>query len=179
MQRNRRKVVWYTEYQNNTAAIKPLRILVFLAALAALWLVLSGFFTPLQLSFGVLSCGFTLWLTIRLGLLRKDNRRLRIAVRTPRYVVWLAWEIVKSNLHVARVVLSRRMPLQRQVVNLQPSQRTALGVAIYANSITLTPGTLTMDADHGVLEVHALTQKVADDLREGEMDRRVTRLEGN
>jgi multicomponent Na+:H+ antiporter subunit E len=142
------------------------------------WLLLSGFFTPLQLSFGAMSCAFTLWLTVRLGLLPRDYLRLRVAARSPRYIVWLAWEIVKSNLHVARVVLAPRMPLQRQVVRLQPTQRSGLGVAIYANSITLTPGTLTMDADGGVLEVHALTTAVADDLRSGEMDHRVTRLEG-
>ena len=155
-----------------------MRNLVFLILLAALWLGLSGFFTPLQLSFGALSCGFTWWLSVRFGLLRSDNRSLWIAARAPGYLLWLAWEIVKSNLHVARVVLSPRMPLKRQVVDLQPSQRTGLGIAIYANSITLTPGTLTIDADDGILEVHALTQQVADDLATGEMDRRVTRLEG-
>ena len=155
-----------------------MRILAFLTSLAALWLLLSGFFTPLQLSFGAMSCAFTLWLTVRLGLLRRDYLRLRVSARSPGYIVWLAWEIVKSNLHVARVVLSPRMPLQRQVVRLNPTQRSGMGIAIYANSITLTPGTLTMDADDGVLEVHALTTAVADDLRSGEMDRRVTRLEG-
>jgi multicomponent Na+:H+ antiporter subunit E len=156
-----------------------LRILASLISLAALWLLLSGFFTPLQLGFGAMSCAFTLWLTVRLGLLRDDNLRLRVAARSPRYVVWLTWEIVKSNLHVARVILSPRMPLHRQVVHLNPTQRSGVGIAVYANSITLTPGTLTMDAENRVLEVHALTTAVADDLRSGEMDRRVTRLEGD
>jgi len=126
-----------------------------------------------------MACAFTLWLTVRLGLLRKDNLRLRVAARLPAYIIWLAWEIVKSNLHVARVILAPGMPLQRQVLHLQPTQHSALGIAVYANSITLTPGTLTLDADDGILAVHALTTSVADDLRDGEMDRRVTRLEGN
>lgn len=156
-----------------------MRILVFLTSLAALWLLLSGIFTPLQLSFGVMSIAFTLWLTLRLGLLPRSNVRLRMALRSPGYIVWLAWEIVKSNLHTARVILSPSMPLQRQVEQLRPTQKSGLGVAVYANSITLTPGTLTLDAEAGELEVHALTDQVAADLRTGEMDRRVTRLEGN
>ncbi len=70
------------------------------------------------------------------------------------------------------------MPLQRSVVRLRPTQKTALGIAIHANSITLTPGTLTLDADDE-LAVHALTRRVADDLESGEMDRRVSRVEGS
>ena len=155
-----------------------MRKLVFPTLLAALWLLLSGYFTALQLSFGVAACAFTAWLTARLGLLRADDLRLGIGLRSPAYSLWLAWEIVKSNLHVARVVLSPRMRLQRQVVDLRPSQKSALGVAIYANSITLTPGTLTLDADGDHLAAHALTTQVADDLTSGEMDRRVTKLEG-
>ena len=164
---------------NQCPGHSTLRTLVFFISLAALWLLLSGFFTPLQLSFGVLSCAFTLWLSRRLGLLRTDSLRVRMAARSPGYIVWLAWEIVKSNLHVARVILSPRMPLQRQVERLPCTQKSALGIAIYANSITLTPGTLTIDAESGELEVHALTSRVAEDLRSGEMDRRVTYLEGN
>ena len=155
-----------------------LRILVLFTLLAALWLLLSGFFTPLQLAFGAASCAFTVWLTVRLGLLRSGFPRLAVAARCPRYLLWLTWEVVLSNLHVVRVVLSPQMRLQRQVVQVKPTQRTALGVAIHANSITLTPGTLTLDADGGALEVHALTRRVAEDVIDGEMDRRVTRLEG-
>ena len=155
-----------------------MRTLVLLLLMAALWLLLSGYFTPLQLSFGALSCGFTVWMAGRMGLLRPGFPRLRVSARSPGYIVWLAWEIVISNLHVARVVLSPRMPLQRQVVRIKPTQKSAFGIAIHANSITLTPGTLTLDTDEGDLEVHALTARVADDVRSGEMDRRVTRLEG-
>lgn len=152
--------------------------LVLFTLLAALWLLLSGFFTPLQLTFGAASCLFTVWLSARLGLLRAGFPRLRVTARSPAYLLWLTWEVVLSNLHVARVVLAPRMRLQRQLVRIQPTQKTELGVAIHANSITLTPGTLTLDADDGVLEVHALTRHVAEGVANGEMDRRVTRLEG-
>ncbi len=155
-----------------------LRILVLFTLLAALWLLLSGFFTPLQLAFGAASCAFTAWLSVRLGLQRSGFPRLAVTARYPRYLLWLTWQVVLSNLHVARVVLSPRIRLQRQVVRVKHTQKTALGVAIHANSITLTPGTLTMDADGVVLEVHALTRHVAEDVVDGEMDRRVTRLEG-
>jgi len=146
------------------------------ATLLALWLLLSGIYAPLEIGLGVVSCALVVWFGRRLRL-RSDRRRWWIALGTPRYAVWLAREIVNSNLHVTRVILTPRMPLLRQVLHIRPSQQSALGVAILANSITLTPGTLTIDAEGGRLEVHALTQPVADDLLSGEMDRRVAVLE--
>ena len=61
---------------------------------------------------------------------------------------------------------------------MRASQRTPVGIATYANSITLTPGTLTMEAENGRLVVHALSDAVADDVRGGQLDREVSRLEG-
>ncbi len=151
-------------------------VLIPFLTLFALWLLLSGMFDALQIGLGLVSCALVVWLAFRLQLLG-DSPRLHMALRCPGYAVWLAREIVISNLHVARVVLAPRMRLQRQVLRVPPSQRTGLGVATYANSITLTPGTLTLDADDDELVVHALTQQVADDLTSGEMDRRVSALE--
>ena len=155
-----------------------MRLLILSAFLLVLWLLLSGMFTPLQLGLGVLSSAAVTWLSWRLDLIHSDPPMTRSLARLPGYIAWLALEIIKSNLHTARLIIAPRGKLHRSVVRLIPSQQTSLGVAIYANSITLTPGTLTMDADDGVLEVHCLSREVARDLESGEMDDRVARLEG-
>ena len=70
------------------------------------------------------------------------------------------------------------MPISPTIVTVQASQETALGLVIHANSITLTPGTLSIDVEPGLIEVHALSAESIADLESGEMDRRVSRLEG-
>jgi multicomponent Na+:H+ antiporter subunit E len=79
---------------------------------------------------------------------------------------------------VARIVLDPRLPISPTLVRVKASQKSAVGVVTYANSITLTPGTVTVEIAQGEFVVHALTREGADSLQEGEMDRRVTRFEG-
>jgi multicomponent Na+:H+ antiporter subunit E len=94
------------------------------------------------------------------------------------YVPWLLWEILKANVDVARIILHPKLPIRPHLFRVEASQRSEVGQVIYANSITLTPGTISLDVrDNGIL-VHALTDEAADELKKGEMDGRVTRLEG-
>ena len=148
-----------------------------IVVLALLWIALSGYFTVLQLSLGVFSCIFVIWLTIRLDLLPEESRRISL-FRLAAYLIWLVKEIIFSNLRIARIVLSPRPQLHRRVVHSKVKQHTTLGVAIYANSITLTPGTVTLDAEEDDLSVHVLTRRCADDLLSDEMNRRVAGIEG-
>ena len=96
-----------------------------------------------------------------------------------RYWPWLVVEIAKSSLSVSRVILSPSLPISPRVVKLKAGPRTAVGMATYANSITLTPGTITIEADrhHHWVTVHALTEDGASGLAGGDMDRRVTSFE--
>ena len=87
------------------------------------------------------------------------------------------WQIFKSNLEIARIILARRMPVSPRLLRVRASQRTAVGQFIYANSITLTPGTISLDLRDGQILVHALTKESAAGVEGGEMDRRVSRLE--
>ena len=93
------------------------------------------------------------------------------------YHPWLAVQIVKSNIDVARRIWKRDMLISPTVVTVPASQKTDLGRAAHANAITLTPGTLSIDARLGEIEVHALATDIATELCKGEMDWRVTRLE--
>ena len=94
-----------------------------------------------------------------------------------RYLGWLVVEIIKSNIDVARRVWAPGLPISPTIVYLPASQSTDLGRVIYANSITLTPRTISIDVGDGEIEVHALSKEAADALAEGEMGRRVCEIE--
>ena len=146
-----------------------------------LWLLLSGYFdVPLLLGFGALSCALVVFVAWRVEAIDPEERplRLRFNVHIFGYWPWLLWQIVLSNLDVAKRILDPKLPISPTLIALKPTQRSDLGRFIYANSITLTPGTVTTNLSGNTLEVHALTREAADSLREGDMDRRVTRLEG-
>lgn len=147
------------------------------ASLAIFWLLLSGYFTsPLLLGFGVISVAFTTWLSLRID--RHDGERVALRVDLPllRYWGWLLVEILKANLDVAKLILAPRLALSPRLVRVKATQATDTGVVIYANSITLTPGTVTIDIDGDELIVHAITQDMADGVLNGDMGDRVTAL---
>ena len=85
-------------------------------------------------------------------------------------------EIVKSSLEVARIVLARELRLSTRVIEIDASRLSPVDQAVLGNSITLTPGTLTLDASDGRLQVHALTAEGAEALEDGEMLRRVAAI---
>ena len=143
-----------------------------------LWLLWSGMFEPLMLMFGLSSCILAALITSKLQVVDSSERPLLIFVRMIGYIPWIAWEIVKSNIDVARRIWRPQMPISPTVVTVKATQKTALGLVIHPNSITLTPGTLSIDVEPGEIEVHALSEESIADLHSGEMDRRVSKLEG-
>ena len=131
-----------------------------------------------MLMFGLASCILTAVITSKLQIVDSSERPLLIFARMIGYVPWISWEIVKSNIDVAKRIWQPNMPISPTIVTVKATQETALGLVIHANSITLTPGTLSIDVEPGEIEVHALSSESLADLHNGEMDRRVTRLEG-
>jgi len=101
---------------------------------------------------------------------------LQPTLRLLHYAGWLLWSVIRSNIDVARRIWDPRLPITPAWSRLDTSVTTPMQRTLYANSITLTPGTLTTDvkADHFL--VHALSRKEIDDLRRGEMERRIRRL---
>ena len=145
--------------------------------LFAIWLLLSGHYTPLMILFGVLSTLFVVFLATRADLIDRETQPVLIKLSVLFYWVWLGREIIKSNIDVTRRILSPGLPISPTVFTVRAGQKTELGRVTYANSITLVPGTVTMDVDEDVFTVHALTREVAADLKRGEMDRRVCDVE--
>ena len=147
--------------------------------LFALWLLLSGHYVPLLIGLGALSVLLVVTIALRMDVVDREGHPIHLSPKALLYWSWLAWEIVKSNVDVARRILSPTLPISPTVIRLKASQKSELGKVIYANSITLTPGTVSIDIDGDKIEVHALTREAAQALRTGDMDRRVTRFEGD
>ena len=146
--------------------------------LYALWCVLSGYFQPMLLGFGLMSCAFVVVIALRMDLVDRESRPLHLLFgRVLSYWPWLMAEIVRANVDVVRRILDPRLPISPTVLWVKASQHTDIGRVTYANSITITPGTLAMKLQEDEILVHALSREGAEALKAGEMDRRVTFLE--
>ena len=154
--------------------IKALLLFVFYFVI---WLLLSGHYDPLLLSLGVLSCITCLYVTWKAKFIDDEGLPLHLLIRLPIYTVWLFKEIIKANIDTAKIIILNNPDPQN--FRVKSSQKTEAGKVTYANSITLTPGTVTTVLDGDILEVHALSSDMADDVKSGVMDKKVSWLEGN
>lgn len=145
--------------------------------LALLWLGNSGHYTPLLLGIGVFSCLFVMWVAQRMNLVDHESQPLNLGWGIFGYLGWLTAKVVSSNVAVVGHIWRGNGSISPSVARLPLSQSTDMGRVIYANSITLTPGTVAMDMDDGSVVVHALTEAGVQELEQGEMNRRVARLE--
>ena len=152
-----------------------LRSVLLFFILLLVWLLLSGHYTFLIISLGIVSCLFCVYLTRRANILDNELLPVTFFPRIFQYIIWLIKEIIVSNIITAKVILTSSENPEIFVVKC--SQKTPEGKTTYANSITLTPGTVTTDIKNNILEVHALTSDFGDDVRSGDMDKKVTWLE--
>lgn len=156
------------------------RVLSLAAALFLFWLVLSGHYTPFLIVSGAIVSIVVAWLGVRSGYTDEEGHPVGYLLHGLAYWPWLVVEIAKSAFSVARIIVDPRLPISPRLIRTKASQRTAVGIATYANSITLTPGTITVEVNRRDQEflVHALTAGTAADVAEGSMDRRVRSFEG-
>ncbi len=155
-----------------------------LALLAAVWLALSGPYTVhnwLILVFGLVSVVFV-W-RLYLALERAaggghEHFRASSWLRLPRFLVAFALKVAAANLHTTKLILSPKIDLDPRLRRVPASQKTSFGQVLYANFITLTPGTITLDLRDDELLVYALDEESEADITSGAMDRDVLRLEG-
>lgn len=151
-----------------------------LLVLAVLWIALSGFWTAWLLILGVASSLLAWWIARRLGVggWRADaaGRRLK-PLALAGYWAWLLWEIGKANFDVMRRIWDPAMPLSPTVFRVPAAGMSDLAQVTYANSITLTPGTIAINLSDDAIEVHALSSDSRAQLLGGEMRRRVERIE--
>jgi len=156
-----------------------MRVALLFIVLMAGWLLMSGHYNGLLISLGVISVAFCVWLSHAINATDEEGLPTHIFARLPAYLLWLFGEIIKSNYATAKFILNGRS--DPEIFNVTATQDSAAGIATYANSITLTPGTVTMDIDEQASKdqflVHALHPVFGEDVRSNDMDRRVTALE--
>jgi len=164
------------EGAGTTRGVIAARAAVLAVVLAAAWLLWSGLYKPLLLALGAFSCALVVYASLRMHLFDYSMVTVRFSWRLIGYWAWLGKEIAKSSLQVSRVVLSPRLPVSPTVAELEATSRHPVDVAMLGNSITLTPGTLTIRIRDGGLMVHALTREGAQDVIDGEINRRIAGL---
>lgn len=165
---------------NETSKPSAGHIAGFTIALTLVWLGWSGHLEPMILGFGVISLILTVWLSIRLGAVDDEGQPLNPKLIT--YAPWLIKEIIVANIDVIKRVLSPNIEkaISPTWIVVSAKQKTRLGRVIFANSITLTPGTVSVEVGDDKILVHALSKEGAESLAGdmgGEMGTRVCGLE--
>jgi multicomponent Na+:H+ antiporter subunit E len=129
-------------------------------------------FDAFHLSLGVISCLLVIYMSHDILFTREKftSKHLIEVIRFIKYIPWLLYQIVLSNIYVARLVMNPKMPIDPQVIRFKTKLKKNISVVTFANSITLTPGTITADIVDGEFYVHCISKKVADDLLTGEME---------
>ena len=146
--------------------------------LAIFWLLNSGHYTPLILSLGAISIALVIFIAHRMDVVDHESQPLHITSKLLGYHTWLLKEIILSNISVVKQIWLGSETISPTITTIKASQKTDMGKVIYASSITLTPGTVAVDMVGDRIMVHALLRENIDALVAGEMDRRVSELEG-
>ena len=154
------------------------RWLSVIITLFAFWVVLSGYFTPFLLTMGVVSAVAVLWFAHRMDVIDHEGHPMHLSRSAVLYWPWLLKEIFKSAIDVSKIILNPALPISPTMVRVKSTQKSHIGQVTYANSITLTPGTISVDINGDEILVHALTREGAAGVADGDMDRRVTEFEG-
>lgn len=156
-----------------------LHFIFLVISLFSFWLLLSGFWdNVLLLGLGLLSSLFAAFIGVKIKQHNEFKLDLGFFFRFPKYLVWLIGQIWAANVDTAkRIWFPDKFPISPTISKLKTTQATSFGRTVYANSITITPGTVSIDIDDNILTVHALSHLSIEELERGEMDARVTKLE--
>lgn len=146
--------------------------------LFAVWLLMSGIYKPLVIGFGVASVLLVVFIDWRMD--RRDHARPEMHLSPLRYIsffLFLLKEIAKANWAVTKLILAPHLRLNQHLFFTPITQKTDIGQVTFANSITLTPGTITVETEPGRFLVHAVDYGPGVPGELAEMDRRISTCE--
>ena len=148
------------------------------ASLILFWLLITFDFGALNLALGIASALLVVIISTSMDVIDHESQPIHLTSRLPVFWAWLSRQVIRCNLDVTRRIWTPGRTISPTLLRIKSSQKSALGKVIYANAITLTPGTITLSVEGDEILVHALTRKDAETLLQGELDRRVSELEG-
>lgn len=148
-----------------------------LLTLAAFWLLNSGHYTPLILLLGVFSIALVLIISRRMDVVDHESQPIHLTKNIFSYYLWLIKQIIQANITVVKHIWLGNNCISPTLSTIKISQKTDMGKVIYANSITLTPGTVAIELIEDEIMVHALLAEDIKSLKDGEMDYKITQLE--
>ena len=154
-----------------------MKYFILACTLALFWMLLSGHTSILLLTLGLASVVLVTWLVSRMDRIDNGPIRMLLSLKYLSYLVWLIGQVVITNIDVARRIWNPSLPIKPASRKIKVSLKDPLIKTIYANSITLTPGTVTTEIGEDYFIVHALNAQSLDELEEGDMERRLSYLE--
>lgn len=151
-----------------------MRVFSYSVLLFVFWILLSGHFEPLLLWLGLASVALTIFMVHRMNVVDHESYPLQLTAKQPKFIIYLAKEILLSNYNVVKRIMTPTHPsISPRLLEVPLPQKSDLGRAIYANSITLTPGTVSISLSKDNILVHALSEEAADKLAKGIMAKQI------
>jgi multicomponent Na+:H+ antiporter subunit E len=160
-------------------------VIVLAFVLVVIWLSWSGIYVDdaggpatMMLSFGAISVAITVWVSTRLNIVDDEGQPIAWGIAPVGYFLWLLKEILIANIDVISRIIKPNMNYSPTWIKVSAKQKSRLGRAVFANSITLTPGTVSVDVGSDYIWVHAISKEGAESLLEGgDMGERVCKVE--
>ncbi|WP_448567390.1 Na+/H+ antiporter subunit E [Thalassotalea ganghwensis] len=146
--------------------------------LSGFWLLLSGFLQPLLLSFGLISVVTVVWVIKRMDDVDQQPKEVSTGRRVFRYFLWLLSEIIRSSYHVTKLIWGPADSISPSLSKVSAAKVPYDTRVLYANSITLTPGTLAVDLEGDEITVHALQKRSIKRLQKGDMENKLKKIWG-
>lgn len=142
-----------------------MRTIIAASLIFLFWFMLSGHTEVLLIALGILSTLLSIYLSKRMNIIDHESYPFHLSIRLLRYYLFLGREIIMANVDVIKRILKPGRSISPQVIKLPVRKKTDLSKVIYANSITLTPGTVTLELAGDEIKVHALSKEGAADLQ--------------